>query len=158
LRHLVLYPASGRFDFLSGAGAHLDATHRHTLCRVAVGEKLRWAFAFSNQAGFSQSFFRHFRAFRQPGQIVETDDLIHYPKDISKTTLWDAACERHLAALELGLAAARTVVASARLDTLVSLARRFPGARARTTSKSLAIPVRSRCRNEIVQANALNAI
>jgi hypothetical protein len=156
LRHLVLYPASGRFDFLSGTGAHLDAAHRHTLCRVAVGEKLRRAFAFSNQAGFSQSFFRHLGAFRQLGQIVESDDLIHYTKDIRKTTLWDAAGERHLAALELGLAAARAVVASARLDTLMSFARCLTGARARTASESLAIPMRSGGRSQIVQANALN--
>jgi hypothetical protein len=58
----------------------------------------------------------------ESSQIVETDDLIDYPKDIRKPTLGYAARERHLPALELGLAAAWTVVARASFDTLVSLA------------------------------------
>ena len=49
-----------------------------------------------------------------------------------------------------------TVMSRAGLDTLVSLAGRLTGARARTTSESLAIPVRSRGRNQIVQADLLD--
>src|SRR6185295_14496687 len=94
--------------------------------------------------------------FRQLGQVFKTDDLVFYTKDIRETALRDPAGERHLAALEVGLAAARAVVARARLDTLVSLARRLTGARARTTSESLAVPVRSRGGNQIVQADLLD--
>jgi hypothetical protein len=155
LRHLVLYPASRRFDFLPGARAHPDSAHGNALRRFAVGEKLGWASVFSYKAGLSQSFFRHFGAFRQLRQIVESDDLILYPKDIRETTLWDAAGKRHLAALEPGLAATRAVVARARLDALVSLTGSLTGARARTASEPLRIPVRSRGWNQIVQANAL---
>ena len=49
-----------------------------------------------------------------------------------------------------------TVMSRAGLDTLMSLAGRLTGARARPTAESLAIPVRSRRWNQIVQANALN--
>jgi len=111
LRHLVLYPASGRFDFLPSASAHPDSADRHALCGVSVREKLGRAFAFSYQPGFSQSFFRHFSSLRQLGKIVEPDDLVLYTKDIRETALGYAAGERHLTALELRLAAARTVMA-----------------------------------------------
>jgi hypothetical protein len=158
LRHLVLYPASGRFDFLPGACAQLNAAHSDALRRIAIREKLRRTFPFSDQARFRQGFFRHLGAFRQFREIVETDDLMLYTKDIRETTLWQTASERHLAALELGLAAAWSVMSAAGLDTLVSLARRLAGARARTTSESLAVPVRSRGWNQIVQPNALDTI
>jgi hypothetical protein len=156
LRHLVLYPASGRFDFLPSAGAHLDSAHGHALCGVSVREKLGGSLSFADQSRFGQSLLRHFSALRQSGQIVEPDDLILYTKDIRETTLGDAASERHLTALELGLAAAGAVVAAARLDTLVALARCLTGTGARTASEPLAVPVRSRGGNQIVQANALN--
>src|SRR6202171_4299363 len=74
-------------------------------------------------------------------------------KDIRKPALRDAASQRHLPALELGLAATWSVVSAAGLDSLVSLARRLAGARARTTSESLPISVRSRSRSQIVQAD-----
>jgi hypothetical protein len=156
LRHLVLYPASGRFDFLPGASAYLDAAHRNALRRIAIREKFRGTLSFADQSRFSQGLLRHLSAFRQLREIVETYDLMLYTKDIRETTLWDAAGKRHLTALELRLATARTVMAGARLDTLVSLARRLTGARARTTSESLAVAVRARSWNQIVQANALN--
>jgi hypothetical protein len=156
LRHLVLYPASGRFDFLPSASAHLDSAHGHALCGVSIREKLGRSLPFADQSRFGQSVLRHFSALRQSGKIVEPDDLMLYTKDIRETTLRDAASERHLTALELGLAASGAVVAAARLDTLVALARCLAGARARTASESLAIPVRSRCWNQIVQADTLN--
>jgi hypothetical protein len=43
------------------------------------------------------------------------------PKDIGETTLWQPSRERHLSALELRLSTARTVMARASLDSLVSL-------------------------------------
>jgi hypothetical protein len=156
LRHLVLYPASGRFDFLPSASACLDSAHGHALCGVSIREKLGWALSLTDQSRFGQSLLRHFSALRQSGKIVEPDDLVLYTKDIRETTLGDAASERHLPALELGLAAAGAVMATARLDTLVALARCLTGAGARTASESLAIPMRSRGRNQIVQADSLD--
>jgi hypothetical protein len=141
LRHLVLYTASGRFYFLPSAGAHFDAAHDDTLCDVAIREKLGRPFSFTDQSCLGQSLFGHFGAFRQLAKVIETDDLIHYSKDIRETTLRDAASKRHLAAFELGLAATRTVMARSRLDTLVSLSGSLTRARARSTAKSLAIPV-----------------
>jgi hypothetical protein len=120
LSHLVLYSASGRFDFLPSASAHLDSAHGDALCGVSVREKLGGSLSFADQSGFGQSLLRHFSALRQLGKIVEPDDLMLYTKDIRETTLWDTASERHLTAFELRLAAARTVMARTCLDTLVS--------------------------------------
>jgi hypothetical protein len=158
LRHLVLYSASGRFDFLPSASAHLDPAHNDTLRGIAIREKLGGTLSLANQSRFGQSLLRHFSALRQLGKVLETDDLILYAKDIREPALWYAPRERHLAALELRLAAAGTVVARSGLDTLVSLARRLTGARAGPTSESLAIPVRSGRRNQIVQPDLLDMI
>jgi hypothetical protein len=138
---LDFYSASGRFDFLTGARAHLHTAHGHCLRRVAIGEKLRWTFPFADQSGLRKSLLRNFRAFRQPGQIVKTHDLMLDPKDIREPTLWDAARQWHLATFKLRLATAWTVVAGARLDSLVSFAGSLSSARARATAESLAIPV-----------------
>jgi hypothetical protein len=158
LRHLVLYPASGRFDFLPGTSAHFDASHYDALRGIAIREKLGGTLSFANQSRFSQGLLRHLSALRQLGEVLETDDLILYTKDIRETALGYAASERHLAALELWLAAAGAVVARSGLDTLVSLARCLTSARAGPTSDSLAIPVRSGSRNQIVQPDPFNAI
>jgi hypothetical protein len=138
---LDFYSASGRFDFLTGAGAHLHTAHGDRLRRIAIGEKLRWAFTFADQSGLRKSLLRNFRAFGQPGKVVKTHDLVLHPKDIREPTLWNAAREGHLAALELRLAAARAVVTSARLDSLVSFTGRLTSAGAWAAAKSLAIPV-----------------
>jgi hypothetical protein len=153
---LVLYSASGRFDFLTSACAHPDTTHRDALRGVAIGQKLGGPFASADQSRFGKSLFRYFCTIGQPGEIVKTDDLVLDSKDIRKPTLRDAPRERHLAALELGLAAAWAVVSRARLDSLVAFARCLAGARAWATTESLAIPVRARSRDEIVEANTLD--
>jgi hypothetical protein len=158
LRHLVLYSASGRFDFLPSASAHLDAAHDDTLRGIAIREKLGGTLSFANQSRFGQGLLRYFGALRQLGKVLETDDLILYTKDIREPALWYATGERHLTALELRLAAAGPVVAGSGLDTLVSLARRLTGARAGPTSDSLAIPVRSGRRNQIVQPDLFDVI
>jgi hypothetical protein len=158
LRHLVLYSASSRFDFLPSASAHLDAAHHDTLRDIAIREKLGGTLSLANQSRFGQSLLRHFSALRQLGKVLETDDLILYTKDIREPALWYAPGERHLAALELRLAATGAVVARSGLDTLVSLARRLTGARPRSTSESLAIPVRSGRRNQIVQPDLHDVI
>ena len=54
-------------------------------------------------------------------EIAQTNDLMLNPKDIGEPALWQPSRERHLASLELRLAAARTMVARACLDSLVSL-------------------------------------
>jgi hypothetical protein len=148
---LDFYSASGRFDFLTGAGAHLHTAHGDRLRRVAVGEKLCRTFPFADQSRLRKSLLRNFRAFGQPGKVVKTHDLVLHPKDIRETTLWNAARERHLTAFELGLAATWAVVARARLDSFVSFAGSLTGAGARSTTESLAIPVRSGSRDEIVK-------
>jgi hypothetical protein len=158
LRHLVLYSASGRFDFLPSASAHLDAAHYDALRGIAIREKLGGTLSFANQSRFGQSLLRHFSALRQLRKVLETDDLVLYTKDIREPTLWYSARERHLTALELRLAAAGTVVTRPGFDTLVSLTRRLAGAGARPASQPLAIPVRSGRRNQIVQPDLFDAI
>jgi hypothetical protein len=138
---LDFYSASGRFDFLTGARAHLHSAHGDRLRRVAIGEKFRGTFAFANESGFGKSLLGNFRAFGQASKVVKTHDLMLYPKDIREPALWDAARERHLTALELRLAAAWAVMAGARLDSLVSFAGSLSGAGAWAATESLAIPV-----------------
>jgi hypothetical protein len=138
---LDFYSASGRFDFLTGARAHLDTAHGNRFGRITVREKLRWTFPFADQSGLRKSLLRNFRAFGQAGKVVKTHDLMLYPKDIREPALWDAARERHLTALELRLAAAWAVMAGARLDSLVSFAGSLSGSGAWAATESLAIPV-----------------
>jgi hypothetical protein len=138
---LDFYSASGRFDFLTSASAHLDSANRKSLRRVAIGEKLGWTLSFADQPCLCKCLFGYFGAFRQPSKIVETHDLMLYPKDIGEATLWNAARERHLTALELWLSATRSVVTRACLDSLVSLAGCLTGAGPGAAAKSLAIPV-----------------
>jgi hypothetical protein len=151
LCHLVLYTASGRFNFLPGSGAHLHAAYGNALCGITVRKELGRTLSFADQSGFGQSLFRHLCSLWQLGKIVESDDLILCTKDIRETALWYASRKRHLAALEMRLAAAGAVVARARLDALVSLPRGLAGARARTTPKSLAIPMRPGSWNQVVK-------
>jgi hypothetical protein len=119
---LCFYSASGRFDFLTSASAHLDATYCHTLGRIAIREKLGGALTLTDQSRFSQGLLGNFGAFGQPGEVVETHDLVLDTKDIREPALGDAPRERHLAALELGLATAGPVVTTAGLDSFVALA------------------------------------
>lgn len=62
-----------------------------------------------------------------------------------------------MATFEVGLAATWSVVSAAGLDALVSLARRLAGSRARTASQPLAIPMRSRSRSEVVEADSVGS-
>ena len=106
----------------------------------------------------NESVSRHFGSFRKALlEIAQTNDLMLNSKDIRETTLWQAPRERHLAAFELWLAAAGSVVACARLDSLVSLAGRLTGARTRSAAKPLAVTVRPGCRHEVVQAQLFDA-
>src|SRR2546423_275796 len=152
---LRFYPASGRLDFLPRTRAHLDAAHRYTIAGFTVRQKLGGTLTAADQSGLDQSLLRHLSAFRQSCQIVESDDLMLYTKDIREPALWHTAGDRHLAALELGLAAAGTVMARTGFDTLMALAGSLTGARARTTAESLAIPMRPRSWNKVVQPDPL---
>jgi len=80
-----------------------------------------------------------------------------YTKDISETTLWHTPGDGHLATLELGFPTTRSMMTRARLDTLVALPRGLTGTGARTTSESLAIPMRARGWSQIVQAYSFHA-
>src|SRR5689334_24977172 len=100
---LRFYPTSGRFDFLPRACAHFDAANRDTLRDLSICQKLGGTFTAADQSGLGECLLRHFSALRQPCQIVESDDLMLYTKDIRETTLWQTPGDRHLATLELRL-------------------------------------------------------
>jgi len=76
-------------------------------------------------------------------------------KDIRESALWQSSREWHLATLELRLATAGPMVACACLGALVSFSRRLAGARSRTAAKTLAVAVRSRSGNKIVETEVL---
>src|SRR6187549_899195 len=122
---LLLDAASGRFDLLSCASAHLHAANSHGARHLAICENLCRTLPPMNQSDFGESLLSYLHSFRQTAQIVQTNDLMLYAKDIREPALWQAAAERHLATLEVRLAATRAVMARARLDSLVSLARRL---------------------------------
>src|SRR5581483_9373218 len=124
---LLLDAASGRDNLLTSAGADLQPTHRHRLRDFAVREHFDRAFVLVDEPRLDERLAGDLAA--QLGQLVQTDDLIVLAERIGEAALRETTGDRHLAALEVRLAAARTVVARARLDTLVTLARRLTGAR-----------------------------
>jgi hypothetical protein len=138
---LDFYSASGRFDFLTSASAHLDSSNRYALSGITVREKLRWTLSLTDQARLGERFFRNFGAFWKACKVIQTHDLVLDAEDVGEPALWNAARERHLSALELRLTATRAVVTSACLDSLVSFAGSLSGTGARSTTESLAIPV-----------------
>src|SRR6185503_9576335 len=85
-------------------------------------------------------------------QVVEANDLGLLAEGVGEAPLGQATRHRHLAALERGLAAARTMVAGARLDALVSLARRLALAGPRTPADALAVAMRAARRREVVKS------
>jgi hypothetical protein len=119
---LLLDPASGRFDLLSCASAHLHAANCHSARNLAICEYFRRAFSPMNQADFDESLRRHFHSFGQSAQIVQPNNLMLNAKDIREPALWQPSGKRHLSALELRLATPRPVMARASFDSLVTLA------------------------------------
>jgi hypothetical protein len=152
LSHLLLYAASGRFDLLACASAHPDTANGDCALEIAIGEHLRGTFPRTDETRCNESLSRNLGALRHaPLEIAQTNDLMLNTKDIREAALWQASSERHLSAFEMRLAAARTMMARACLDSLVSLARRLARSRSGTAAKTLAITMRSRRRHEIVK-------
>src|SRR5438132_526497 len=152
---LVLHAASGRHDLLARTRAHLDSANRVRGADVTVGEQLRRPLAAANEPGRRQRFLGDFAALGQPAQILEAHRLVLHAENVGEAALRQASRERHLAALELRLSAARTVVTRARLDSLVSLAGSLACARSGAPAEPLSVAVRAGCRNQVVQADAL---
>src|SRR5687767_5755559 len=146
----VLYAAPGRKDFLARAIAHAHAANSHRLLDLAVGQQLRRALARANQSRFRERLSRDFLP-ANVLEVAEAHDLVLDAERILEAALRQPARHRHLAAFEVRLAAARAVVARARLDSLVSLAGSLACARARPAADALAVTVRARRRHEIVQ-------
>jgi hypothetical protein len=150
---LLLYAASGRDNFLTCRCTHLDTTKSHSAGRFTIGQQLCRSLPLADDSGILQRFLGDFRSFRQAIEIAEPDNLMLDAKDIRETTLGQTTRERHLATFELWLAATRSVVTRAGLDSLVSLTGSLSGSGSWTTAKTLAIPVRARCRREVVQSD-----
>ena len=135
---LLLDAAAGRDDLLAGAGADLEATHRHRAARSRRSpapspdpcSRLIRPASRSARASSRRSSSMRDRRDARPGLLAER---------IGEAALRQATRDRHLAAFEVRLAAARAVVARARLDTLVTLARRLAGAGSRTAAETLAV-------------------
>src|SRR5699024_2620300 len=104
---------------------------------LTIREHLDGTLGRLDQAGLDQRVSRNLAG--ELLEIVETHDLRFFPERIGEAALGQPARDRHLTAFEMRLAAARTVMARARLAALVSLARGFASARARTAAKTLAI-------------------
>src|SRR5688572_10531229 len=155
---LLLDAASGRFDLLTRARAHPDSANCHGARQITICKHLCRALACADEAGLDQRLRRHFGAFRHASlEIAQTNDLMLNAKDIGKSALRQSPRERHLAALEMRLAAAGTVMACARLHSLVSLSGRLSRSRSRSAAKPLAVTVRAGRRHEIVKPDVLDA-
>src|SRR6187549_2030146 len=152
---LLLDAAARRFDAGPRTGADLHAAHDDGACQLAVAKDLCRTLPEFDNAGFRQRLTRYFRAFGHRRDVVECHDLRLYAERVGEATLRDAARERHLAALEARLAAARPTMASARHGALVTLAGRLALAGAQTAAKALAIAMRSRRRREVVKSDLL---
>src|SRR5215203_5231951 len=148
---LLLYAAPGRFNLLTCASAHANSANGDGARQIAICEHLCRALSSIDQTSRDETLTRHFGAGQALLEIAQTNDLMLNPKDIGETALWQPPSQRHLPTFELGLAAARAVVTSASLDSLVSLTGRLTGAGAWSTTKALAVPVRSRSWNEVMQ-------
>src|SRR5437763_117744 len=122
---LLLDAAAGRDDLLARAGTEANPFHFHGLFELTVGEDLELP-AGVDQPGVGHRLGRHVAV--DPSEIAEPNDLRLLAEGIGEPAFWQTTGDRHLTALELRLAAARTMVARARLAAFVSLARRLAGA------------------------------
>src|SRR5688572_12199378 len=152
---LLLDAAARRFDAGPRAGADLHAAHDDGARHLAVAEDLGRTLTKVDQAGLGQCLTSDFGSLGNPGQVVERHDLRFDAERVREPAFRDAPGERHLAALEARLTAARSAVAGARHGALVSLAGRLALARPRTATEPLAIAVRSRRRGEVMQSDLL---
>src|SRR3954465_15531306 len=118
---LLLDLTAGGDDRLTGLGADLEAAHRDRRGHFAVRQHLHRSLA-SHEASGAQRVGRDLAL--ELRQLVEPNDVRLLAERVGEATLRQPARERHLPALEARLAAARTMMARARLDTLVALTRR----------------------------------
>src|SRR6266481_2105549 len=97
---LLLDAASGRFDLLSGSGAHFDAANRDGPVDFAIREHFSRTFSFVNQSELGERLLGYVHSLGQPREIVQSNDLMLNAKDIREPTLWQPSGKRHLSALE----------------------------------------------------------
>src|SRR5215203_3451135 len=154
---LLLDAAAGRQDLLACARADLQPAHRHRDGELAIGQHLRRALPCRDQSGREQRLDRDLGVRPEQLEVAEAHDLVLLTERVREPALRDAARHRHLAALEVRLAAARTVMARARLRSLVTLARRLARAGAGAAPEALALPARARRRRQVVQAQRFGA-
>src|SRR6476659_4873815 len=147
---LLLDRAAGGDDRLAGLGADLEAAHRDRRRDFAVRQHLHRTVAPHEPCG-TQAVGRDLALDLR--ELVEADDVRLLAERIGEAALRQPARGRHLTALESRLAAARSVVPRARLDTLVALARRLTRAGARTAREALAVPRAARHGREVVEAD-----
>src|SRR3954454_9273968 len=138
---LLLDRATGGDDRLTRLGADLEATHRDRCRDFAVRQHLHWTVA-SHEPSRAQALGRDLALDLR--ELIEANDARLLAERVGEPALRQPARERHLTALEARLAAARAVMACARLDPLVPLARRLPRAGAGTAPEALAVPVAPR--------------
>src|SRR5579872_568762 len=151
----VLDAASGRDNTVTHRRAHPDAADGHRARERAVRQQLGGSLALPDQSRLDEHVGRDLVFRRQLVDVTQVHDLRLHPEWIGEAALGQTARERHLAALEMRLVAARSVMAGARLDAFVPLARRFARARPRTAASPLPVPMRSRGRHQIVQPDVL---
>src|SRR3954467_10782884 len=118
---LLLDLSAGGDDRLAGLGADLEATHRDCAGHFAIRQHLHRSLPL-HESRRAQRVRRHLTT--EQRELVEANDVGLLAERIGEAALRQPARERHLAALELRLAAAGAMMAGARLDTLVALTRR----------------------------------
>src|SRR5688572_8584889 len=139
---LGLDAASRRENLLPSRRAHLDAAHRHGTRELAVGKHFGRTLPAMHPALLGKRFLRHLGSLGPMVQCIQGNDLVLHAKLIGESALRQPPRERHLTALEVGLAAARAAMACARLASLVPLAGRFSRTGARPAANTLAVPMR----------------
>src|SRR5260221_3966249 len=147
---LLLDASAGGENRLARFRAHLETAHRHRTRDGAVREHFHGP-ARLHEPRRAQRVARHLAVDRR--KLIETDDIRLLAERIRETALRQPARERHLAALELRLAATGTVMSRAGLDSLVALSRRLARSGARTASQTLAVAVAARGGQEVMRAD-----
>src|SRR5262249_62354780 len=97
--------------------------HRYRLLDPSVREQLDLPVLAAHEPRLGERLRRDLAAHFV--KVVEADDFRLLTKWICEAALGQTPRNRHLSALERRLAAARTMVSRARLDALMTLARRL---------------------------------
>src|SRR6185503_12147046 len=150
---LLLDLPAGGFDLRARASAHLHAAQRHRRRNLAVVEHLRRTLAVVDEAGSHERIARDLAA-RHERQVLERHFLALHAKRGREAALRHATRDRHLAALEMRLSAARAAVSRARLAALVALAGRLARAASRTAAEALPVAMRARRLHQVVEPDA----